>query len=123
MDFQVGEEKPLPGIDEHVTVLTQLESSAQEIHKNLNAILDYQTHHRLREAQGEFIVLKILLVNIYQLSFISGRKRAEDLNERVLWWSFSETFSVLIITISQVLILRNFFAEKKPSQMGTKIYS
>lgn len=56
MDFQVGEEKPLPGIDEHVTVLTQLESSAQEIHKNLNAILDYQTHHRLREAQGNVVV-------------------------------------------------------------------
>lgn len=57
MDFQVGEEQPLPGIEEHATVLTQLESSAQEIHKALNAILDYQTHHRLREAQGENEVL------------------------------------------------------------------
>lgn len=62
MDFSAGEETPLPGIDEHAGVLTQMESSAQEIHKSLNAILDYQTHHRLREAQG--------------------RKRAEDLNER-----------------------------------------
>lgn len=52
MDFQVGDEQPLPGIDEHATVLTQLEASSQEIHKSLNAILDYQTHHRLREAQG-----------------------------------------------------------------------
>ncbi|XP_055525186.1 transmembrane emp24 domain-containing protein 3 isoform X1 [Wyeomyia smithii] len=51
MDFQVGDELPLPGIDEHTTVLTQLETSSQEIHKSLNAILDYQTHHRLREAQ------------------------------------------------------------------------
>lgn len=52
MDFQVGEESPLPGLENHVTALTQLETSAQEIHKSLNSILDYQTHHRLREAQG-----------------------------------------------------------------------
>ncbi|KAF7385873.1 hypothetical protein HZH66_011715 [Vespula vulgaris] len=67
MDFQVGNELPLPGLGEHVTVMTQMESSAQVVHENLNNILDYQTHHRLREAQG--------------------RKRAEDLNERVLWWT------------------------------------
>ncbi|XP_050072258.1 transmembrane emp24 domain-containing protein 3 [Anopheles maculipalpis] len=98
MDFQVGEEQPLPGIEEHATVLTQIETSAQEIHKGLNAILDYQTHHRLREAQG--------------------RKRAEDLNERVLWWSLTETVAILLIAIGQVLVLRNFFSEKKPSQMN-----
>jgi hypothetical protein len=98
MDFQVGEEAPLPGVDEHATVLTHMETSAQEIHKSLNAILDYQTHHRLREAQG--------------------RKRAEDLNERVNLWSFLETFAVLLCAIGQVLILRNFFSEKKPSQMN-----
>ncbi|XP_053677874.1 transmembrane emp24 domain-containing protein 7 [Anopheles nili] len=98
MDFQVGEEQPLPGIEEHATVLTQLQHSSQEIHKGLNAILDYQTHHRLREAQG--------------------RKRAEDLNERVLWWSLMETVAVLVIAIGQVLVLRNFFSEKKPSQMN-----
>ncbi len=28
-----------------------MESSSQEIHENLNAIIDYQTHHRLRETQ------------------------------------------------------------------------
>uniref|UniRef100_U5EQ79 Putative emp24/gp25l/p24 family of membrane trafficking n=1 Tax=Corethrella appendiculata TaxID=1370023 RepID=U5EQ79_9DIPT len=98
MDFQVGDERPLPGIEDHSTVLTQLESSSQEIHKSLNAILDFQTHHRLREAQG--------------------RKRAEDLNERVLWWSLSETIAVLVISIAQVIVLRNFFTEKKPSQMN-----
>ncbi|XP_055525187.1 transmembrane emp24 domain-containing protein 7 isoform X2 [Wyeomyia smithii] len=98
MDFQVGDELPLPGIDEHTTVLTQLETSSQEIHKSLNAILDYQTHHRLREAQG--------------------RKRAEDLNERVLWWSLTETIAILVIAIGQVIVLRNFFSEKKPSQMS-----
>lgn len=48
MDLQVGDEAPLtPNLEEHATALTQLESSAQEIHKALNSILDYQTHHRL----------------------------------------------------------------------------
>lgn len=96
MDFQVGDELPLPGVGEHVTVMTQMESSAQEIHKNLISVLDYQTHHRLREAQG--------------------RKRAEDLNERVLWWSLQETLAILIITIGQVYVLKNFFTDRKPSQ-------
>ena len=73
-----------------------MESSAQEIHKNLISILDYQTHHRLREAQG--------------------RKRAEDLNERVLWWSLQETLAILIISIGQVYVLKNFFTDRKPSQ-------
>ncbi|KAI4459882.1 transmembrane emp24 domain-containing protein [Holotrichia oblita] len=94
MDLQVGDEQPLPGIGEHVTVMTQMESSAQDIHKALNTILDFQTHHRLRETQG--------------------RKRAEDLNERVLWWSCLETLAILTIGIGQVFVLRNFFTEKKP---------
>lgn len=29
----------------------QMETSAQSVHDNLNGIVDYQTHHRLREAQ------------------------------------------------------------------------
>lgn len=71
-----------------------METSAQDIHKSLNTILDFQTHHRLREAQG--------------------RKRAEDLSERVLWWSIMETLAILIITIGQVFVLKNFFTDKKP---------
>lgn len=48
MDFTVGSDNPLAAnIEDHATALTQLESSAQEIHKSLNSILDYQTHHRL----------------------------------------------------------------------------
>ncbi|XP_076681262.1 transmembrane emp24 domain-containing protein 7 [Andrena cerasifolii] len=94
MDFRVGEQLPLAGLGEHVTVMTQMESSADEVHKNLNKILDYQTHHRLREAQG--------------------RKRAEDLNERVLVWSITETLTILIISVGQVFILKTFFTERKP---------
>ncbi|KAG5684892.1 hypothetical protein PVAND_014102 [Polypedilum vanderplanki] len=101
MDFSLSDENPLPGVDEHATVLTQMESTAQEIHKSLNAILDFQTHHRLREAQG--------------------RKRAEDLNERVLYFSIIETSLILIIAITTVIVLRSFFSEKKPSQMHSNI--
>lgn len=98
MDFSLSDEtNPLPGVDEHATVLTQMEQTAQEIHKSLNAILDYQTHHRLREAQG--------------------RKRGEDLNERVMWFSILETSSILVIAITTVVVLRSFFSERKPSQM------
>ncbi|KAF7991685.1 hypothetical protein HCN44_010486 [Aphidius gifuensis] len=94
MDFQVGDELALPGLEEHVTVMTQMESSAQEVHKNLVRMVDYQTSHRLREAQG--------------------RKRAEDLNESVLWWSIMETLAIVCISISQVLVLKTFFSERKP---------
>ncbi|KAJ3641027.1 hypothetical protein Zmor_027555 [Zophobas morio] len=94
MDFQVGDEQPLPGLGEHVTVMTQMESSAHDIHKALSTILDFQTHHRLREAQG--------------------RKRAEDLNERVLWWSIMESVAIITIAVGQVFVLKNFFTERKP---------
>ncbi|XP_076761766.1 transmembrane emp24 domain-containing protein 7 [Xylocopa sonorina] len=92
MDFRV--DKLLVGQGEHITVMTQMESSAQEIHKHLNSILDYQTHHRLREAQG--------------------RKRAEELNTGVLLWSIMETLTILIISVGQVYVLRTFFTERKP---------
>lgn len=73
-----------------------METSSQEVHKSLIGVIDYQTHHRLREAQG--------------------RKRAEDLNERVLWWSIMETVFILITSLGQVYILKNFFTEHKPYQ-------
>ncbi|XP_076231191.1 transmembrane emp24 domain-containing protein 7 [Calliopsis andreniformis] len=94
MDFRVGEQSSIVALGEHITVMTQMESSAQEVHKNLNSIVDYQTHHRLREAQG--------------------RKRAEDLNERVLIWSLMETLTILIISVGQVFTLKTFFTERKP---------
>ncbi|KAL7743946.1 hypothetical protein ACLKA6_003164 [Drosophila palustris] len=95
VDFQVGDEPALPGVDEHATVLTQMETSSQAIHKALNDILDAQTHHRLREAQGF--------------------KRAELINHRVMLWASLETASVALIGIVQILILRNFFTDRKPS--------
>lgn len=97
MDFQVGEEQPLPGLGDHITAMTQMETSAQEVHENMNAMIDYQTHHRLRETQG--------------------RKRAEDLNERIMIWSAFVTIAIFVVGFGQVMVLKSFFAEKKPSQM------
>ncbi|BES95268.1 unnamed protein product [Nesidiocoris tenuis] len=93
MDLQVGEEAPLPGMG-HSTVMTQMETSADSVHKALLSVADFQTHHRLRESQG--------------------RKRAEDLNERVFWWSLIETACILVVGIGQVCVLKNFFSEKRP---------
>lgn len=96
VDFQVGEEPALPGLNEHVTVLTQMETSSQSIHNSLNDILDAQTHHRLRESQSS--------------------KRAEQLHERVMLWASIETAAILLIGIIQILILRNFFSDRKTRQ-------
>jgi len=95
MDWQIGDEKPImPKMEEHLTAMTLMETSSQAIHERLKAIDDFQTHHRLRES--------------------TGRKRAEDLNERVLWWSIGQTVVVLLIGIGQVLVLISFFTEKRP---------
>ncbi|XP_025417016.1 transmembrane emp24 domain-containing protein 7 [Sipha flava] len=100
MDLQVGEEVPLPGIGEQVTVMTQMEATSQDIHTYLNQIIDYQTHHRLKEAQS--------------------RKRAEDLNHHVALWSATETVAILLVAIGQVFMLKRFFSEKTPTQMQCK---
>ena len=62
-----------------------MESSAREIHENLNAVIDYQTHHRLRETQG--------------------RHRAEDLNERIMIWSVFVTVAIFMVGFGQVRFL------------------
>ncbi|EJD76358.1 integral type I protein, variant [Loa loa] len=84
------------GIDKvtsRIAAVTQLETSASAIGDRLRLIDDYQTHHRLREA--------------------TGRKRAEDLNERVLMWSLGQTAIIITLGIAQVLLLRSFFTEKR----------
>jgi len=63
------------------------------IHEALKVVTDYQTHHRLRES--------------------TGRGFAEDLNERVQFWSIGESVIILLIGIGQVLVLRSFFTDKR----------
>ena len=115
LDWQTGPEDPLPGVAEHLTAMTQvsnivnlyfhlshitkkhfiyqMESNSQMIHENMNKVVDYQTHHRLRESQG--------------------RKRAEDLNGRVTIWAVGETLAIVCISVGQVMILKNFFSDRK----------
>ena len=71
----------------------QMESSALNGYHSLKAVIDYQTHHKLRESQG--------------------RAFAEDLNERVQYWSVGQTVVILVAGLGQVLILRSFFSERK----------
>ncbi|KFO77686.1 Transmembrane emp24 domain-containing protein 7, partial [Cuculus canorus] len=78
-DFQVGEDPPLFPSENRVTALTQMESACVSIHEALKSVIDYQTHFRLREAQG--------------------RSRAEDLNTRVAFWSVGEAIILLVVSI------------------------
>lgn len=71
-----------------------MESACVTIHEALRTVIDSQTHYRLREAQD--------------------RARAEDLNSRVSYWSAGETVALFVVSISQVLLLRSFFTEKRP---------
>jgi protein ERP2 len=87
IDFQVGDESPLPGLENQLEPLTQMETSSREIHENLNSVIDFQTHHRLMETQG--------------------RKRGEDLNERVMIWSIFVTVAIIFVGIAQVFVLRS----------------
>jgi len=93
MDWIVGDREKLPNIENRLSAMTLLETSSEGIRERLKLIDDYQTHHRLREA--------------------TGRKRAEDLNERVMYWSFGQTVVVLLIGIGQVFVLRSFFTDKR----------
>uniref|UniRef100_G1TMR3 Transmembrane p24 trafficking protein 3 n=1 Tax=Oryctolagus cuniculus TaxID=9986 RepID=G1TMR3_RABIT len=94
-DFQVGDEPPiLPDMGNKVTALTQMESACVTIHEALKTVIDSQTHYRLREAQD--------------------RARAEDLNSRVSYWSVGETIALFVVSLSQVLLLKSFFTERRP---------
>ncbi|XP_072173618.1 transmembrane emp24 domain-containing protein 3-like [Diadema setosum] len=94
-DFVAGDDDPLiRDIGAHATALTQLETSCVTIHEALKAVINFQTHYRLREAKG--------------------RSRAEGLNQRVQLWSLGEFILILIIGIGEVIVLRSFFSVSKP---------
>lgn len=96
-DFRAGEEDALKeafaDLPSQHRALTQMESSSKIVHENLKSIIDYQTHHRLREAQGE--------------------EFAELLNERVHIWSAGQALIILLVGAGQILILRSFFTDKR----------
>lgn len=92
MDFVVGDEPSLLPTSHH-SAMTMMESSAQAVHDTLSTVVDYQTHYRLRESQG--------------------RKFAEELNDRVMYWSLGQTAFMLLVGLGQVIILRSFFSDRK----------
>lgn len=93
-DFKAGDEEPIKSaLGERVTALTQMEMSTTTMHENMKTVVDYQTHHRLREAQG--------------------RAFAEDVNDRVQYWSLGQSIVILAVSIGQILILRSFFTDKR----------
>lgn len=93
-DFQVGEDDALqPQAGDPITAMTQLETTVRDLHLNLNTLVEYQTHLRLRESLG--------------------RSFAEDLNERVQVWSVGQSVVILLAGIGQIVILRSFFSEHK----------
>lgn len=98
MDWEIGDEDKLPGIDNSPTVMTRMETYAQQVHETLVVIDDYQTEYRLNEA--------------------SGRRRAEELNQRVALWSMGETLAILCVTLAQVILLKRFFSDKKSIQVS-----
>jgi len=73
-------------------LLSQMEMSSTIVHENLKTVIDYQTHHRLREAQGETF--------------------AEGLNSWVLQWSLGQTVMILLVGIGQIIALRSFFTDR-----------
>ncbi|KAI8785638.1 transmembrane emp24 domain-containing protein 3 [Biomphalaria glabrata] len=99
-DLEVGDEKPaVEEMGDHQTAMTLMETSSVNIFESLKSVLDYQTHHRLREAQG--------------------RAFAEDLNERVLYWSIGESLVIILIGIGQILVLRSFFTNTHKTSAST----
>jgi len=69
-----------------------METSCQALYESLKVTIDYQTHHRLRESQG--------------------RGFAEDLSEKVFYWSVLESIIVIVVGVGQICVLRSFFCER-----------
>nr|XP_057945715.1 transmembrane emp24 domain-containing protein 3 [Doryrhamphus excisus] len=95
LDVRHGDEDPLLPSMTRATALTQLESTCVSIHEILKVVAESQTWYRLREAHD--------------------RTRADQLLERVTFWSIGETILLFIIGIGQVMLLRSFFSDKKGS--------
>ncbi|ESP01865.1 hypothetical protein LOTGIDRAFT_172331 [Lottia gigantea] len=99
-DLQVGDEKPLmEGMDSQAKAMTLMETSVQNVHEDFKTAIDYQTHFRLRELQG--------------------RSFAEDLNERVMYWSIGQSVVIVLIGIGQVMVLQSFFTDKHKTPSAT----
>ncbi|KAK0423875.1 hypothetical protein QR680_008381 [Steinernema hermaphroditum] len=91
MDWQNAEDAAKAA--SNAPAMGQMELYANSIGDKLRVIDDYQTHHRLREA--------------------TARKRAEELNERVFYWSLGQAAVIILVSVLEVVIVRSFFADKR----------
>jgi len=78
------------------TVATKSEAFMENIYQHNQRAVHYQTDYRTNEARGRFT--------------------AEELNYRILWWSLFESIVILCSGVGQVLILRAFFTDVRPSK-------
>jgi len=102
-ELVVGDDDPMKqALGNHITALTQMEVSAERVHENLKSVQDYQTHHRLRESQG--------------------KASADDLTDRVHYWSFGQTLIILLVGVGQVLVLRGFFTDRSGMPLDDRRY-
>lgn len=93
-DIVVGNDDPLVKDQlEHHQTFTQMETSLINNHDSLRRIIDFQTHHRMREA--------------------THRYTAEYMNERVQVVSAAEALFLIVLSFFQVLYLRGLFSDKK----------
>ncbi|XP_037613893.1 transmembrane emp24 domain-containing protein 3 [Sebastes umbrosus] len=99
LEFRHGDEEPLTKEMTGSRALTQLESSCMSIHEVLKVVASSQTWYRLREAHD--------------------RIKADNLLERVSYWSIGEAVLLFVIGVGQVMLLKSFFNEKKGSVAAT----
>lgn len=102
-DLQVGEDNPsdqlFPDQEPKSTAFKQTEQSTVNIYERLRSIIDYQTHHRLKE--------------------VGERHFAEGLRDRVQLWSALQFVIMMTVSVVQVLIVRSFFNSQRKAAQRT----
>lgn len=102
-DLQVGEDNPdellFPDQDVKQTAFKQTEQSTVNVYERLRNIIDYQTHHRLKE--------------------VGERHFAEGLRDRVQLWSALQFVIMITVSVVQVLIVRSFFNSQRKAAQRT----
>ncbi|KAI0207972.1 Transmembrane emp24 domain-containing protein 7, partial [Lamellibrachia satsuma] len=71
---------------------TYVEESLESVHIAMSQVTEYQTEYRLREFIGRYV--------------------AENVNDRVTWWSAAQALIILVVVCGQVVILKLFFTER-----------
>jgi len=74
-------------------VFTKSEMSTVKIYEKLKEVIDYQTHHKLRES--------------------AERKFSEGLRDRVQLWSLLQFCIMVAVSVLQVMVVRSFFNGSK----------